>query len=57
MMEEIQNLVETLIDDVERDENITNADILLALYKLKEEIEDYNLGRDEGRSLEWEDLD
>ena len=57
MMEEIQNLVETLIDDVERDETMTKTDIVLALYKLKEEIEDYNLGRDEGRTLEWEDLD
>jgi|TARA_Y100000361_G_C10931152_1_gene223962 hypothetical protein len=56
-MEEIQRLLETLIDDVERDETITNSDIVLALYKLKEEIEDYNLGRDEGRTLEWEDLD
>ena len=56
-MEEIQRLLETLIDDVERDETITNSDIVLALYKLKEEIEDYNLGREEGRTLEWEDLD
>ena len=56
-MEEIQNQLETLIDDVERDETMTNVDIVLALYKLKEEIEDYNLGRDEGRTLEWEDLD
>ena len=56
-MEEIQSQVERLIDDVERDENMTNADIVLALYKLKEQIEDYNLGRDEGRTLEWEDLD
>ena len=54
-MEEIQNQIEILIDNVERDENITNADIVLALYKLKEEIEDYNLGREEG--LQWEDLD
>ena len=54
-MEEIQNQVERLIDDVERDENMTNADIVLALYKLKEEIEDYYLGREEG--LQWEDLD
>ena len=54
-MEEIQSQLETLIDDVERDENMTNADIVLALYKLKEEIEDYNLGRKEG--LQWEDLD
>ena len=56
-MEEIQNQIERLIDDVERDETITKADILLSLYKLKEEIEDYNLGREEGRRLEWEDLD
>ena len=57
MMEEIQNLVETLIDDVERDDTMTKTDIITALYVLKEEIEDYNLGRDEERSLEWEDLD
>ena len=56
-MEEIQNKLETLIDDIERDEAMTNSDIVLALYKLKEEIEDYNLGQEEGRTLEWEDLD
>jgi len=54
-MEEIQSQLETLIDDIERDENITKSDIIITLYKLKEEIEDYNLGRDEG--LQWEDLD
>ena len=54
-MEEIQSQVKRLIDDVERDETMTKADIVLALYKLKEQIEDYNLGRDEG--LQWEDLD
>ena len=56
-MEEIQNQLEILIDDIERDETMTNSDIVLALYKLKEEIEDYNLGREEGRTLEWDDLD
>ena len=56
-MDEIQNQVERLIDDVERDENMTNAELISELYKLKEEIEDYNLGREEGRTLEWEDLD
>ena len=55
-MEAIQSQVERLIDDVERDENMTNADLIAALYKLKEEIEDYNLQREEG-SIEWEDLD
>ena len=54
-MEEIQSQIETLIDDVERDETMTNADIVLALYTIKEKIEDYNLGREEG--LQWEDLD
>ena len=54
-MEEIQNQVERLIDDVERDENMTRSDLIAALYKLKEEIEDYNLQREEG--LRWEDLD
>jgi hypothetical protein len=55
-MEEIQNQLETLIDDVERDEKMTNSDLIAALYKLKEEIEDYNLQKDE-RTLNWEDLD
>ena len=55
-MDEIQNQVERLIDDVERDETMTKDDIVSVLYKLKEQIEDYNLRR-EGSSLEWEDLD
>ena len=54
-MDEIQNQLELLIDDVERDETMTRADLISALYKIKEEIEDYNLGREEG--LQWEDLD
>ena len=54
-MEEIQNQLETLIDDVERDDTMTKTDIITALYKLKEEIEDYNLQKEEG--LQWEDLD
>tara|TARA_R110001606_G_scaffold69815_1_gene159678 strand:- start:798 stop:968 length:171 start_codon:yes stop_codon:yes gene_type:complete len=56
-MEEIQNQLERLIDDVERDENMTNSDLITALYKLKSEIEDYNLQREEGGDLQWEDLD
>ena len=39
-MEEIQSQLETLIDDVERDETMTKTDIVLALYKLKEQIEE-----------------
>ena len=41
-MDEVQDQIETLIDDIERDSSITKAEILLTLYKLKEKIEDYN---------------
>ena len=55
-MEQILEKLEVLIDDIERDENLTKDDIHEALSKLKEEIEDYNLRKDEG-TLNWEDLD
>ena len=56
-MEEIQEQVGRLIDDIERDSQLTKDEIHTALAKLKDEIEDYQLRRDEGGSLEWEDLD
>ena len=56
-MDRIQQLLEEIIDDVERDETITKAEIISLLNKLRDEIEDYNLENDEGRTLEWEDLD
>ena len=56
-MEEIQNQLEVLMDDIERDENLTKDEIHTALSKIYAEIEDYNLGREEGRTLQWEDLD
>ena len=56
-MEQIIEKLEVLIDDIERDENLTKDDIHGALSKLKEEIEDYNLEREEDRTLNWEDLD
>ena len=56
-MEEIQEQVERLIEEIENDSNITTVEILESLYKLKTEIEDYNLGREEGGSLQWTDLD
>jgi chorismate mutase len=58
-MEEIQNQVERLIEDMERDDNIKSEDLLMALYKLKTDIEDYNFRREEytGGSINWEDLD
>ena len=56
-MDTIQELLEELIDDIERDNTITNAAILSTLYKLKTEIEDYNLSKEERNTIDWEDLD
>ena len=54
-MEQILENLETLIDDIERDSQMTKDEIHDALLKLKEEIEDYQLTKNEG--LQWEDLD
>ena len=56
-MDNILEKLEILIDDIEGDESLTKDDICKALNKLKEEIEEYNLRREEGNSLNWEDLD
>ena len=57
-MEEIQNQLEILIDDIERDNTLTKTEITEALYKIKEEIEQYNLSNEENNhSIEWDDLD
>ena len=56
-MENILEKLETLIDDIERDSQMTKDEIHDALLKLKEEIEDYQLRRDGGSSIDWEDLD
>jgi hypothetical protein len=56
-MEQILEKLEILIDDIERDSQLTKDEIHKTLSKLKEEIEDYNLRREEGSSIEWEDLD
>ena len=54
-MEQILEKLETLIDDIERDSQLTKDEIHDVLLKLKEEIEDYQLTKNEG--LQWEDLD
>ena len=56
-MDHIIEKLEVLMDDIERDENLTKEEIHNALTMLKSEIEDYNIEREEGRTLEWEDLD
>ena len=56
-MDNILEKLETIIDDIERDSQLTRNEILLALTILKAEIEDYQLSREEGSSLDWDDLD
>ena len=56
-MEQILEKLEVLIDDIERDSQLTKDEIHEALTRLKEEIEEYQIRREEGGSLEWEDLD
>ena len=56
-MDTILEKLEVLIDDIERDSQLTKDEIHNALKQLKDEIEDYQLRREEGSSLEWEDLD
>ena len=56
-MDTILEKLEVLMDDIERDENLTKEEIHIALTMLKSEIEDYNIERREGRSLEWDDFD
>ena len=46
-MEKIIELIEELIDDIERDPEVTKTLILESLYKIKEEAEDINLQEEE----------
>ena len=59
-MELILEKLETLIDDIERDSQLTRDEIHGALVKLKEEIEEHQIRREEGdlhRDFSFEDLD
>ena len=55
-MEWIIDNLETLIDDIERDDSLTKTEILETLYRLKEEIEQYKL-EETNSTIDWEDLD
>ena len=57
IMDPVLENIEELIDDIERDHAITKTEILEALYKIKEEIEQYKLREEEDHSLNWGDLD
>ena len=57
-MDPILENIEELIDDLERDHAITKTEIIESLYKIKEEIEQYNLSNEENNhSINWDDLD
>ena len=56
-MEEIQEQVGRLIDEMEGNDSISNEDLLMALYKLKTDIEDYIFRHESEGGLQWEDLD
>ena len=57
-MENIIDNIEALIDDIERYNTLTKTEITETLYKIKEEIEQYNLSNEENNhSIEWDDLD
>ena len=56
-MDIILENIEELIDDIERDPALTRTEIAEALYKIKEEIEQYKLREEENPSIEWDDLD
>ena len=56
-MENIIDNIEALIDDIERDHTLTRTEIAEALYKIKEEIEQYKLRDEENHSIDWDDLD
>ena len=57
IMDNLLENIEELIDDIERDHAITKTEILEALYKLKEEVEQHKLREEENHSLDWGDLD
>ena len=56
-MDIILDNIEELIDDIERDHALTRTEIVEALYKIKEEIEQYKIKEEENHSIGWDDLD
>jgi hypothetical protein len=46
-MDKLIDIIENLIDDLERDPQITKTEILEELYRIKSEAEDINLSEEE----------
>ena len=55
-MEELLEKIETLIDDIERDSQLTKDEILESLTDIKNTTEHYLIDI-ERPTIEWEDLD
>ena len=53
-MENILNQVEELIDDLERDSQMTREETLKALYKIKENIEHHQLSSENDLSFGYD---
>tara|TARA_B100001094_G_C17780742_1_gene599600 strand:+ start:74 stop:214 length:141 start_codon:yes stop_codon:yes gene_type:complete len=45
-MEEVLEMIETLIDDIERDSQLTREETLESLREIKNKIEDFQLNLD-----------
>ena len=56
-MDTILEKLEVLIEDIESDESLTKDEIHTALSRIHAEIEEYQIRREEGNTLNWEDLD
>ena len=56
-MEHILEKLETLIDDIMTDDQMDKDEILHVITKIKEELEEHELRKEEERGLEWGDLD
>ena len=54
-MEYILNKVEELIDDLERDSQMTKTEVIEGLYKIKEEIEQNHLSEEGDFSFGYEE--
>mgnify|MGYP001281492002 CR=1 FL=1 len=56
-MEYLLNELERIIDEIESNEDLDQDELIQVLKKYKEEFEDYQLRKEEEKSLNWEDLD